>query len=98
MQRFAQLIQELNNTTKTNDKRDALVRYLHDVPDQDKVWLVALFTRRSPKRLIKCTILAGWALAMTELPEWLFTESYGSVGDLAETITLILPPAREETQ
>jgi DNA ligase-1 len=31
------------------------------------------------------------ALELAAIPEWLFRESYGSVGDLAETISLILP-------
>jgi len=97
MQRFAQLIEELNNTTRTNDKRDALIRYLNDAPDEDKVWLVAIFTGRRPKRIVNSSILAYWALQRAGLPDWLFGESYHTVGDLAETITLILPaPAAEE--
>ena len=97
MQRFAQLIEELNNTRKTNDKRDALLRYLNDVPDEDKVWLVAIFTGRRPKRIVNSSLLASWALERAGLPEWLFGESYHTVGDLAETITLIMPaPQKEE--
>ena len=41
MQRFGQLIEELNNTTKTNDKRDALLHYFSSAPDEDKVWVIA---------------------------------------------------------
>jgi DNA ligase-1 len=97
MQRLAQLIEELNNTTKTNDKRDALIRYFNDVPDEDKVWLVAIFTGRRPKRIVNSSLLASWALEKAGLPEWLFGESYHTVGDLAETITLILPaPVKED--
>ncbi len=97
MQQFAQLVQTLQNTTKTNDKKDALVNYLATAPDTDKVWLIALFTGRRPKRLVNSGILAYWALQKANLPEWLFSESYHTVGDLAETITLILPaPVSEE--
>jgi DNA ligase-1 len=96
MQRFAELINTLNNTTKTNDKRDALVRYFYEAPDPDKVWLIALFTGRRPKRLINASLLSAWALKLAGLPEWLFGESYHTVGDLAETITLILPPPLKE--
>nr|HRO43182.1 ATP-dependent DNA ligase [Flavipsychrobacter sp.] len=80
MQRFAQLIEELNNTTKTNDKRDALVRYLHEAPDANKVWLIAIFTARRPKRLVNTTILKNWCMEVTHIPQWLFEESYHTVG------------------
>ncbi len=95
MQRFAQLIDQLNNTTKTNDKRDALVSYLNDVPDADKVWLIALFTGRRPKRIINSTILSEWCMEVAGIVPWLFYESYHTVGDLAETMSLILPPPEQ---
>jgi DNA ligase-1 len=37
-------------------------------------------------------LLATWASELSTLPAWLFEESYHTVGDLAETITLVLPP------
>jgi DNA ligase 1 len=96
MQRFGQLIEELNNTTKTNDKRDALLQYFNSAPDEDKVWVIAIFTGRRPRRIVNSGILASWALQRAGLPDWLFGESYHTVGDLAETITLILPPSEHE--
>jgi DNA ligase-1 len=98
MQRFAQLIDELNNTTRTNEKRDALVRYLAEVSDPEKVWLIALFTGRRPKRLINTTFLKVWCMEITGLPQWLFDESYAAAGDLAEAISLLLPPPSGESQ
>lgn len=92
MQRFAQLTDQLISTTRTNEKRDALVAYLADMPDADKVWLIALFTGRRPKRIINSTILAGWCIEVAGIVPWLFYESYHTVGDLAETMSLILPP------
>ena len=98
MQRFAKLIQQVINTTKTNDKRDALVRYFEDAPDADRLWMVALFTGRRPRRVISSTLLSQWCLELVNLPGWLFSESYGVVGDLAETISLMLPaPTKKET-
>ncbi|WP_276133696.1 ATP-dependent DNA ligase [Polluticoccus soli] len=97
MQRFAQLIQQVTNTTRTNDKRDALVQYLREAPDADKLWLVALFTGRRPRRIISSSLLSEWCLELVNLPGWLFGESYGVVGDLAETIALMLPePTHKE--
>jgi len=37
-------------------------------------------------------------LEITALPFWLFQESYSSVGDLGETISLILPPPKEKIE
>jgi DNA ligase-1 len=91
MQRFAQLIEELNNTTKTNDKRDALVRYMAEVSDADKVWLIALFTGRRPRSIINRKLLVEWCMGLANIQPWLFAESYLVVGDLSETISLILP-------
>lgn len=96
MQRFAQLIEELNNTTKTNDKRDALLRYLQDAPDAGKVWLIAIFSGRRPKRLVNSTLMKSWAVEVSGMPQWLFEECYHTVGDLAETISLTLPPPHDE--
>jgi len=96
MQRFAQLIEELNNTTKTNDKRDALLRYLQDAPDAGKVWLIAIFSGRRPKRLVNSTLMKSWTVEVSGMPQWLFEECYHTVGDLAETISLTLPAPQNE--
>ena len=91
MQRFAQLIEELNNTTKTNDKRDALVAYFREAPEEDRLWLVALFTGRRPKRLVNSTLLKEWCMDAADIRPWLFDECYHTVGDLGEAIALMLP-------
>lgn len=93
MKRFAQLIQQLELSNKTNDKINALVEYFNEADDKDKVWVIALFTGKKPKRPIKSALLKYWAIDIADIPEWLFTESYSNVGDLSETIALLLPPA-----
>jgi len=96
MQRFAQLIEQVSNTTKTNEKRDALVQYLREVPDGDKLWLVALFTGRRPRRVVSSALLQQWCMELVNIEPWLLSESYSAVGDLSETISLLLPPSAEE--
>jgi DNA ligase-1 len=93
MKRFAKLIQQLELSNKTNDKIAALVDYFNHADDKDKVWVIALFTGKKPKRPIKSALLKYWAIDITETPEWLFAESYSNVGDLSETIALLLPTA-----
>lgn len=70
---------------------DAIEGFLNDASDRDKLWLLALFTGKRPKRNVSTTLMKQWAMELTGIPEWLFQESYASVGDLGETISLILP-------
>src|SRR5688572_23553074 len=95
MKTFARLFTELDQTTKTNDKILALEKYFREAPDADKTWAVALLSHRRPKRTVNTTLLAQWASELSGLPQWLFDESYHVVGDLAETITLMLPLAEQ---
>src|SRR5918993_1306062 len=98
MQAFAELATELGSSTKTNDKLDALVRYFSAADDKDKVWVIALFSGRRPKRAVNSTQLATWCVDLIGLPFWLFEESYHTVGDLAETIALLLPESDPQQQ
>ena len=96
MKHFAELINALESTNKTNAKIDAIIDYLERAPDEDKVWFIALFTGKRPKRNVNTNYMKEWALEITQLPSWLFQESYSSVGDLGETLSLILPPPTEK--
>ena len=95
MQRFARLINSLANTTRTNDKKELLLSYLRSAEDPDRLWLVALFTGRRPKRLVNSTLMKLWCCDETGIPQWLFDESYHTVGDLSESIALLLDNAAE---
>ncbi|NSX55217.1 ATP-dependent DNA ligase [Parasulfitobacter algicola] len=91
MKRFAQLFTVLDQTTKTTLKTAAMADYFRDAPDDDKLWCIALFSSRRPKRAINTTRLREWAAERAGIPLWLFEEAYPIVGDLAETISLVLP-------
>lgn len=93
MKRFATLFAAIDQTTRTNPKVDALAEYFRTAPDNDKLWCIALFSGRRPKRAVATTRLREWAAARADVPLWLFEECYPVVGDLAETIALVLPPA-----
>src|ERR671921_231537 len=96
MQRFAELVRILGTSTKTNDKLKALVEYFASADDKDKVWVIALFSGRKPRRAVNTTQLITWCIEVAGIPGWLFGESYHTVGDLAETIALLLPDASAE--
>jgi len=97
MKAFAILIKELDTTTKTTLKVSALTSYFQNASDEDKLWTIALLSHRRPKRPVNTTRLREWATEISGIPLWLFEESYHIVGDLAETIALILPNAPRET-
>ncbi len=92
MKVFATLINDLDSTNKTHLKLEAIHRFLATAEDMDKLWLLALFTGKRPKRNVSSTLMKAWAMEVSGIPEWLFRESYAAVGDLGETISLILPP------
>ena len=91
MKEFATLITKLGTSTKTNEKLDALSHYFSTANDADKVWVIALFSGRRPKRMLSSAFLSLWCMEVANLPAWLFEECYHTVGDLGETIALLLP-------
>lgn len=91
MKAFATMITALGTSTKTNEKLELLSDYFNTAPGPDKVWTIALFSGRRPKRLISSSYIRLWAYEVTGLPEWLFEECYHTVGDLAEAVALMLP-------
>lgn len=98
MRYFEALFHSLEETTKTTEKVNALIQYLASVPDEDKMWMIAIFSGRRPKRTISTKNLRLWAAEKSGIPLWLFEESYHIVGDLSETIALLLPPPQFEVQ
>ncbi len=93
MQRFATLFAALDGTTRTSARLAALTAYFRTAPEADRLHAVALLSGRRPRRAASSTELRLWAAEAAGLPPWLFEESYALVGDLAETIALVLPPA-----
>lgn len=92
MRRFTQLFLELDSTNKTSAKVHALASYLQNAPAKDAAWAVAILTGRRIRRAMSYTELRSLAATTSGLPEWLVEESHSIVGDLSETIALILPP------
>src|SRR5687767_8806457 len=98
MKRFAGLYAALDETTATNEKIAALVEYFTSAPAADAAWAVHFLIGRRPKRLVSSAKLRMWAAEEAGIPAWLFEESHHAVGDLAETITLLLPPSDGSTE
>lgn len=97
MKAFATLVAAIGSSTKTNDKLEALQDYFTTAADSDKVWVIAIFSGRRPKRIVNTAFLKNTCMELTGLPPWLFDECYHTVGDLGETIALLLPEPVETT-
>lgn len=91
MKAFARLIRSLGSSTGSNEKRELLTAYFKEAAGADAVWVIALSSGRRPRRLVPSTRLQEWCAEWTGIPGWLFAECYHTVGDLAETIALLLP-------
>ena len=91
MKAFAQLYLRLDATTSSNAKLQALRDYFAAAPAEDAAWAVYFLSGGRPRQLVPTRVLRELATALAGLPGWLFDESYQAVGDLAETISLLLP-------
>ena len=91
MKAFAELYLRLDATTSSNAKLEALRDYFASAAPEDAAWAVYFLAGGRPRQLVPTRLLRQLAIALAGLPDWLFEESYQAVGDLAETISLLLP-------
>jgi len=95
MKDFAALYATLDATTSSLAKQAALQAYLRRVAPEDAAWAVYFLAGGKPRQIVPMKLLRLLAQEAAGLPEWLFEESYQAVGDLAETISLLLPPPQD---
>lgn len=93
MKGFAELYAALDASNKTSDKVAAMRAYFAATPAEDAAWAVYFLIGRRPRQVVSTRNLRAWAMAAANVPEWLFDESYEVVGDLAETVALLLSDA-----
>lgn len=97
MRDFARLYAELDETTRTGEKVEALTRYFEQAPPADAAWAVYFLIGRKPRQVVPSKKIREWAAAEAGVPDWLFQESYDAVGDVAETVALLLPAPERST-
>ncbi|MGE5224921.1 MAG: ATP-dependent DNA ligase, partial [Omnitrophica WOR_2 bacterium] len=97
MKPFADLYANLDETTSTNEKIQYMVDYFRSAPAADAAWALYFLSGRKPHQVVPSRKLVDWAELASGTHEWLFSECYETVGDLAETIALLLPESRVTT-
>jgi len=90
MKAFTELYNALDASTRTNDKIAALETYFRQAPPADAIWAIALLIGRRPKRPVNSRYVFEWAIEESGIPGWLFGECYDAVGDLSETMALVM--------
>jgi len=92
MHRFARLYQQVDASTATGEKLAALRAYFGEAPAADAAWAVYFLAGGKPRQVVPTALLRATACRLAGVDDWLFEECYQAVGDLAETIALMLPP------
>lgn len=98
MKHLSSLYHALDATTKTGRKVDVLVKAFTSMPSDDVLWSIALLLGKRPRRICTTTELRQWATMAAQISPWLFDECYAAVGDLAETIAMLVHGGHTEHQ
>ncbi|MFV9681499.1 ATP-dependent DNA ligase [Pseudomonas sp. NY15367] len=98
MKAFAELYARLDATTSSNAKLQAMQEYFAEAPPADAAWAVYFLAGGRPRQVVPTRVLRELATRLSGLSDWLFEESYQAVGDLAETIALLLPESSHASE
>lgn len=95
MKRFSELFQEIDRTGSSKRKIALLKKYFSEAPAEDAAWAVYFFSGNKLRRLVSSSELRRIASLASGYPLWVVEECYDTVGDLAETVSLLVPPSEE---
>lgn len=98
MKRFAALYLALDGATSTQRKLAALNDYFDHAPAADAAWASYFLAGGKPRQTVNSRVMRPAAARAAGIPDWLFDECYDAVGDLAETIALVLPPSTDDAR
>ncbi|WP_309396090.1 ATP-dependent DNA ligase [Cerasicoccus maritimus] len=91
MKAFTQLFTRLDESNRTNDKVAAMRGYFAEAEPRSAAWALWFLMGNKLRAPVKTKMLREWASQLSEFPLWMVEECYSHVGDLAETLALILP-------
>ncbi|MBV9463316.1 MAG: ATP-dependent DNA ligase, partial [Verrucomicrobiae bacterium] len=98
MEKFTRLFCRLDETNRTGEKVLALEEYFTSAEPADAAWALFFLSGRKIKRAVPTRHLSEWAAKESATPIWLLSECYEAVGDLAETVALLLPEHQTRTE
>jgi DNA ligase 1 len=92
MRAFSKLFDQLERATQASERIAAFEDYFRSVPASDAAWALWVLMGGRLKRLVAPERLRQWTAELADLPLWLVGECHAVVGDLGETLALLLPP------
>jgi DNA ligase-1 len=95
---FTDLYLRLDGSTRTSAKVEALMDYFRAAPPRDAAWAVYVLSGRKIGRAVSSRRLREWVAEASGYPQWLVDESYHVVGDLSETLSLLVPPSPQAAE
>ena len=98
MKKFARLFHDLDQATKTNDRIDYLIKYFKTANEEDSVWVCWFLSGNRIKGAVKTSELRNFASERSGLPMWLIEECHDRVGDLAETLSLLVGKGQSKNE
>ena len=93
MKAFTALFNTLDASTSTSHKVEAMQGYFTEAPQEDAAWAAYFLAGGKPRQAVPTAVLRRTACEVAGIDDWLFDACYQAVGDLAETIAHVLPPA-----
>ena len=96
MKNFCKLLSILEKTKDEEDRQRALLGYLEQVPDEDRLWALWLLLQNKPRKVLSSAELREWTLEMKRLPDWLWEEALEATGNLAEASAWFLGKASKK--
>ncbi len=96
MRAFTELFISLDTTGSTNTKVAALKAFFESATADDAAWAIYIVSGRRAKRLAGRPLLKTALQQLSGYPEWMIADAYATVGDFAETASLLAAEFRSE--
>ena len=98
MNRFTQLYATLDQSTSTKAREQALQHYFGAVDAAEASWALFILSggkvNTGKQRIANTSELRAWLCTLIDLPLWVVEDCYRQVGDLAETLSLLVEAQR----
>lgn len=97
MKEFVKLIGKIEQTKSTKEKTAYIQNYFERSEPADAAWALFFLSGKKLKRLIGPSKLLEWCVEALPLPEWIIFEAFSTVGDVAETIALLMVKKKQDS-
>ncbi len=74
-------------------KAEVFSEFLSESNPSDSAWAIALLLGNRPKRGVLISQLQSWVQDLAQVEDWLWDHCLRAVGDVLETVTLLIPGA-----